>query len=642
VSGTGQQRKPVPVGLKFPYRDKPEWEKKFLRGEYINAPFSELPPDDQKFLSAYDIKSIVIIPLFLHHKFIGFFSLDDCRNERTFTKDEINILRSAGLLIANALLRNDMLRQLQFTTEQMESALKEATAANKAKSEFLSLMSHEIRTPMNAIIGMSELLGHEKLTERQTEYIRGINVSAHSLLDIINDVLDFSKIESGKLTLNPVDYDFKLFIDHIISMFTYVAQKKNLEFHFESEGKLPDYLYGDDIRLRQILTNICGNAVKFTEKGYVRLRITANGDFLSFEIKDTGIGIRKEDMPNLFKAFEQVDKMKSRGAVGTGLGLAISKSFAEMMGGQISLMSEYEFGSIFTVTIPFVSGDKNKVKYKETKKNQHIICAPNADILIVDDNELNLKVAKNLLGLFQIKAKAVSSGKEAIEAVKNHNFDLVFMDHMMPEMDGVETTLKIRALGGKYEKLPIIALTANVVSGAREMFLENGFSEFLGKPISVQELNKTLSEWLPAEKITQSAGAPDVDVSAGNNEKKPIDFLDGLNKIGLDTKLAMNRFADMEDLYREATEGFNEKVLTQSEDMSAFIQNKDIAKFTITVHTIKSSLGTIGATELSEEAAKLEKASKEQNLEYCVKMFPGFKEKLSILSKNLTAVLQKG
>jgi len=390
---------------------------------------------------------------------------------------------------------------LSYVLIRVDAARNKADMESRYKSAFLANMSHEIRTPMNAIIGMTELLTNEQLNERQMGFIDDIWVSAHSLLSVINNILDLSKIESGKFTLTPVNYDFRLLIDNVISMFKYVADKKGLEFRYEGIGDLPEYLYGDDLRLRQVLTNICGNAIKYTEQGYVKLRISVTGGNLVFEVSDTGMGIRKEDLPKLFGAFERMEIEKNRNITGTGLGLSISRSFVEMMGGHILVESEYGHGSVFTIVIPAVLGDKAKVKSVKALKKERTLYAPNANILVVDDNAFNLRVAEGLLELFKINTETAFSGKEAIGLVQKNNFDLVFMDHMMPEMDGAEAVGIIRKLGGKYKSLPIIALTADAVQGAKEMFLSSGFNGFISKPIDIQELNEILREWLPPEKI---------------------------------------------------------------------------------------------------------------------------------------------
>ena len=310
--------------------------------------------------------------------------------------------------------------ELSNNQKKLVIAVESAEKANNAKTEFLANMSHEIRTPMNAIIGMSEILEHERLDDRQMNFVKDINTSAHSLLDIINDILDMSKIEAGKLDLNPVDYDFYQFINNIAMMFIHIVENRGIEFRFEKTGAIPTHLYGDDIRLRQIITNICGNAVKFTEKGYVKLSVTSKEDMLVIKVEDTGMGIRKDDLPKLFNAFEQVDKMKNRRIVGAGLGLTISKSLVDMMGGEITVESEYGHGTAFTVTIPIILGDVANIK-PEKSRASITLRAPDAKILVTDDNEFNLKVASGLLHLMDIQAETADSGFKAIELIKEND-----------------------------------------------------------------------------------------------------------------------------------------------------------------------------------------------------------------------------
>ncbi|MDR0320301.1 MAG: response regulator [Treponema sp.] len=528
----------------------------------------------------------------------------------------------------------------------MHIAVRRSDEANRIKSSFLANMSHEIRTPMNAVIGMSELLKHERLNGRQMGYVSDIHSSAHSLLAIINNILDLSKIESGKLALSPVDYDFHAFIDNISSMFKFVAHKKDLEFKFESSDKLPDYLFGDDIRLRQVLTNICGNAVKFTEKGSVTFKVQAMPGKLLFEIKDTGKGIHKEDLPTLFDAFAQVDASKNRGIIGTGLGLSISKSFIEMMGGNIIVDSEYGQGTSFMVMIPLVLGNKSKVKNEEKLEDVQNIDAPDANVLVVDDNEFNIKVAVGLLNLYKINAKTASGGKEAIDMIQKNEFDIVFMDHMMPGMDGVEATNEIRKLGGKYKQLAVIALTANAVKGAKEMFLENGFNDLVTKPIEIRELNRALEKWLPPEKIKRK---PEEDTTeteknlataVNEDDAQTLNFLSALSQIAeINTEIGLNNVSGVKKLYYENAALFCKNLLTECEKMSAFLNNDDISNFSISVHAMKSMLATIGAVSLSELALKLETASKKKEYDYCVQYFPELKEKLLSLHERLSVIL---
>jgi len=464
---------------------------------------------------------------------------------------------------------------------------------SRIKSAFLANMSHEIRTPMNAIIGMSEFLQHEHLNARQMGYVNDIHSSAHSLLSIINDILDMSKIEAGKMSLNPVNYDFHKFLDNIHSMFKYVAQRKGLEFKFESYGDIPEYLYGDDIRLRQVLTNVCGNAVKFTDKGYVRLRVIAADDTLTFEVEDTGRGISKEDLPIIFNSFERPDTKENRSVVGAGLGLAITRNFVEMMGGKITVESERGHGAVFTVKIPIIKSNwaENKNDERDALKEQTLRAA-SAKVLVVDDNDFNLKTVEALLSLVGVKAKLVHSGREAIDLVKKESFDIVFMDQMMPEIDGIQATGEIR----NWEKenpskarLPIIALTANAVQGARDMFLSNGFDGFISKPIEINDLNEALIEWLPGEKITLSYHAPE------NGETV---------RTGTASALDMELMEELKKIFAQS----NQKKFGE---IAKALESNDIKLAHRLAHTLKGNAGQIGKTLLQKAAADVEYHLKE-------------------------------
>ena len=519
----------------------------------------------------------------------------------------------------------------------LTEAVEAAEMASKAKSTFLANMSHEIRTPMNAIIGMAELLQHETLNKRQTEYVYDISSSAHSLLLIINDILDLSKIESGKLEIHPVNYSFQAFINNIHSMFNYVANKKQLEFRLECEGEIPGTLFGDDIRLRQVLTNICGNAIKFTEKGYVRLKVAVADGKIMFEIKDTGIGIRNEDIPRLFNAFEQSKTDKNRGIIGTGLGLAISKAFVEMMGGSIMLESEYGQGTIITIMVPMIPGNEASIIHEKTTIKEEYICAPDARILVVDDNEFNLKAARELLKLLEIDARTASSGKESIDMIKENEFDIVFMDHMMPEMDGIETLRGIRKLGNSYKDLPVIALTANVVHGAKEMFLANGFNGFISKPIEMQKLVRLLLEKLPQEKIIQKSTKEHI--SNIPEEITQDNFLNVIGNMGeINVEIGLSRMSGAVSIYRDNLEFFFNKLAIECEKMSSSLNGSDMKNFSISVHSMKSMLSAIGAMDLSQEAMMLETASKEKDIKTCEKEYPDFNNKLLSLREKLSDV----
>ena len=368
-------------------------------------------------------------------------------------------------------------------------------AAYQAKTQFLSMMSHEIRTPMNAIIGISEiLLSDAALADSPRRYVSDIRTAGTALLSIINDILDLSKLELGKMTLTTVDFSLKKLLGGLQAMTGILVGDKGIGVCFDLAPDLPDYLKGDDVRLRQVLLNIIANAIKFTSQGSVSVKVRSGDKKVTFEVADTGIGIKADDLPFLFEAFSQLDTTKNRHIKGTGLGLAVSKYLVELMGGSIEVESAYGEGSVFRVIIPRVDGEKpKKVKRKPFSLNFE----QPVNVLVVDDNDLNLTVASGLLRIHGIKSDMAASGPEALEKVAQTPYQLIFMDQMMPDMDGVETTAKIRAMGGRFKDVPIIALTANAMAGARESLISAGMNDFLAKPIQRDELTAILAKWVP-------------------------------------------------------------------------------------------------------------------------------------------------
>ena len=522
------------------------------------------------------------------------------------------------------------------------ATLKEVAEANsKAKSDFLANISHEIRTPMNVILGMSDLLKNETtLNNRQMDYINDINISANSLLAIIDDVLDLSKIEAGKLELSLIHYDFPVLLDNTASMFAYAANRKGLEFKFEIDGELPLCLLGDDIKLKQILTNICGNAIKYTHRGYVRLKVFIGYNSIVFEIKDTGVGIHKEDMPRLFEAFEQLNTRKNRSIPGTGLGLSICKSFVEMMGGQIVFDSEYGKGTIVKVIVPMVLGDVTKIKDRDRTIKSGVLYAPEAKVLVVDDNEYNLKVGVGLLETYGIIPKTATSGMASIEEVSKNSFDLIFMDHMMPEMDGIEAVREIRKLerSGKRSHVPIIALTANVIGGAREMFLENGFDAFLAKPINIHELTEILKTLLPPSRVQSVKELENIE----SDDSSYASFVKSLSSVKeIDTRIGLLRVGNRDELYCKTFMIFHQTLLSECKKLQSFLLNGEIKNFYITIHAMKSALIGVGILSLSEMALDLEKASRNGEEEYCKQEYAKLHDMLLSLHDNVSAVLPK-
>lgn len=433
-------------------------------------------------------------------------------NKNTFYKIESSeVYDKFDELLYTIIFVADVTKE-QNTMNLLYESREEARIANRAKSDFLANMSHEIRTPMNAIIGMSDiLLQNKELDEATKEQVSNIRIAGRNLLEIINDILDLSKIESGKYEIICDEYDTASFFNDIRKIIQIRTDEKGLLFEVDIDKKLPAKLYGDSLRIRQIMMNLLGNAVKFTNEGYVRFSASWCNNQIVYVIEDSGIGIKPENIEEIFDSFTQVDTRKNRDIQGTGLGLAISRKLAHIMDGDIKVSSEYGKGSRFTITIPQMpidnTGELGQAVAKALKENTlqnnlqdenfEIIKRPDKIILVVDDNSLNLNVAKGLLEPYGVEVDVATNGKRAIRMVQNKHYDLVFMDHMMPEMDGVDTTLNIRSLEGEeYQKLTIVALTANAVADAKAFFLENGMQDFLAKPIERKELDRIINKWL--------------------------------------------------------------------------------------------------------------------------------------------------
>lgn len=494
--------------------------------------------------------------------------------------------------------------------EELKQARENAEAANEAKSAFLSSMSHEIRSPMNAIIGMTQIMLREELPDKIKSYLGNIQRSGDALVSIINDILDFSKIEAGKLELINEAYDPRVLMDDLKVMFQSYAGDKPIVLNFEIDNSLPGMLLGDSVRVRQIITNLMSNAIKFTDEGAVTLKlriVSKSGDLLRLEcsVSDTGQGIRLEDQKKLFTSFTQVDNVRNHSKEGTGLGLSICRNLVQMMDGNISVKSTYGEGSTFTFDIvQKVVSDEEAEKLRKAVVAEKAFSAPGAKALIVDDNEMNLTVALGMLEPLCMKIETASNGRDAVEKIIGNHYDIVFMDHMMPIMDGTEAAKIIRGKEGEYfSRLPIIALTANVLPEAQKTFLEAGMNDFVAKPIKMKEICRAIRKWLPADLILES-----------DDELKNEHGHCSFTIEGLDTDEAVNNCGS-EELLKKLLPDFYRLIEPKARHIEELLAEGMIKDYTIEVHALKNASRLIGALELSAKFYELEKLGNAEDVE---------------------------
>jgi signal transduction histidine kinase/CheY-like chemotaxis protein len=615
-------------------------------------------------------------------------------------------------------------------TEIME-AKEQAEQANRTKSIFLAQTSHEIRTPMNTIIGMSELALRANTLPKAQEYLEGIKQAGLNLLSIINDILDISKIEAGALEINAVSYSLSSLLNDIITMVQIRVADKPIIFIVDVDASTPNILNGDEVRIRQILNNLLSNAVKYTDNGYIHLTVASqvssrgsNEINLCLEVADSGIGIKEQDIPNLFRSFTRLDLKKNQGVEGTGLGLAITRSICQAMGGDIGVSSKYGEGSVFSVVIPQGIIEHEPLAWVESPAEKAVLCyekqplyaesivrslhnlgvpvtltnnaeeffrelsgghysfalinielaaqadeiiktqspgatlvllandkdpaasrnipivgrpaysiplaavlnhrtetelhkrqdryfiAPDARMLVVDDINTNLVVTAGLLAIYESHIDTCTSGADAILMVQREHYDIIFMDHMMPEMDGVEATRRIRALEGDYYRnIPIVALTANAIIGMKDMFLSNGFNDYLSKPIDISKLDDILATWIPRKKQLQktSLGEAKMDQNTFSNDISGINMQEVKNryqeKIYLDILRAycVHTPALLEKMRQAKNENFREEVMEE---------------YVVTVHGIKGSTYGICAEAAGKQAEALEHAARRKDRQF--------------------------
>ena len=508
---------------------------------------------------------------------------------------------------------------------EYENARNEAIMANEAKSLFLSNMSHEIRTPINAVLGMNEMILRECTDKQILTYAENIRSSGKTLLFLINDILDMSKIESGKMEIIRVEYDPAVLIMDLWNIIFLRAQEKGLAIRFSLDETLPRMLYGDDVRIKQIVTNLLTNAVKYTPQGGIEMQVAyeRHGDeqiSLIISVKDTGMGIKKEDMGKLFESFQRLDEEKNRNIEGTGLGMNITTSLLKLMDGDMKVESEYGKGSTFTVTIPQriicdePTGDFESVRNRQERNraSEHqSFEAPDANILVVDDNAMNLTVFQSLLKRTRMNIVTADSGRKCLELVKKEHFHIIFMDHMMPEMDGIETLHEIQKLtDSPNSDTPVIILTANALSGARDGYLSEGFADFLTKPIDGDLLERTVVAFLPGDLVkTREAGGQDSEETDAK-----IDH-EGFMQYGISVKNGLSLAKGDMDIYLDLIEIFI-KEHEKQDVMQELIAQRNMKDYAVLVHGLKGNARTLGADKLADMAYEHEMKSKAEEAEY--------------------------
>ena len=551
------------------------------------------------------------------------------------------------------LMKNNM----AVLIEEMKKAVDSAIRAEQAKSLFLSNISHEIRSPINAILGMNEMILRECTDSQLLTYSGNIQSAGRTLLTLINDILDMSKIESGKMEVIPTEYKTAdLFLD-LWNVIYLRAKDKNLTLSFTLDETMPNTLYGDDVRVKQVVTNLLTNAVKYTSKGGVKLNAAyeKQGEdmiTLIISVQDTGIGIKHEDLGKLFENFQRLDEDINRNIEGTGLGMSIATMLLNLMDGDINVESVYQQGSTFTVRIPQKVVNNEPVgDFESIRTNQPLISAqhhgsfeaPEANILVVDDNPLNLIVFTSFLKLTKMNIVTAESGKECLELVKDQPFHIIFMDHMMPEMDGIETFHEIQKMkGSPNEKTPVIALTANTVAGVKEFFLEEGFTDFLSKPMDSAKLEQMIAAYLPKEllhkgedeaeekeakgRMTEENKAKENKAEESGKENaaagesgtaKANDAADYSRYLeyGINIENGIFNVGGKMALYMDIVEIFLEDK-ERKDQLKQFMADQNAKDYGVLVHALKGDARMLGADSLADVAYEHEKQSKAGNLAY--------------------------
>lgn len=591
-------------------------------------------------IGLYELPKLLIFPcvtstlLLLHHIFIS-----KTVPMRTMNEAFRSILEIAAIYIT-ILVVDFLLKEEAASRIRLLDTIEELKAAEKSKDDFMANVSHELRTPINTICGMSEIALGEAKSEIVRDNLEDIKNAGRNLLSVVSDILDYAELNSGKFALDEESYSLSSTINDVINMSIGKIGNKKIELIVNCDPTIPGTLIGDEAKLKRVMVNLIENAIKYTDEGYVIVDISRRseeyGINLCVKIKDTGIGMKPENLNKIFSDFTQLSSGRDRKEGGVGLGLTISRAIVEIMGGFLTIESKYGTGTQIQFTVPQKVEDATPIgnidsrlssvgieavdddKYGDSavrvtgriKSDKPVgqMIMPRAHVMIVDDSFMNLKVIEGLLKPYRIRVTTALSGREALEKLVSRDYDFIFMDHMMPEMDGVECLNKIRSRDIPYYKnVPIIALTANAVAGAKEKFIEQGFTDFIAKPVEISGLERMLKKYIPKEKISYAEEIEDVtdnEVAAGNLVIGDLNVKKGLLYCG-----TVENYKNVLNVH--ATNGPD-----NIDKIRRLFEEKNITDYTIYIHALKSSMASIGAETLSEMAKDMEQAGKDGNISY--------------------------